>query len=413
MHIRSGGAALDSASTRVVIGAAALLAISFGTAYAIPVFFPVVINKLGIPSWHLTALFSATGALYFSLGLMVGPVADRKGTRRIAMLGQLVLAAGLMLASSARSEFTFDITYLLGVGLGVGLCFVPAMATVQLVCQRSPALAGGFAATGIGVGTLVEPPLVQSMIDDLGWRGAFQIMSVVAVGGMFAALLLPNPTKAKPSQTVTSFRCLLRLGPPSGGGRFALLYTAQVLVSMVAFVPFAHLVLFAQTKGFPAGTGVGLIGLTGLGSLCGRCLLGHIAQSLGCCRSAAVCTVIIAGALTGLILFWESWQFRVEAVLYGLGYGGVNSLLAPAVAEVSGVAGIGRSLGWVATSRAIGILVGPWAVGAIAFRLGSYDMPLFGCALLALAAGLMFYRLHCRLPVPTGEHASLGAQRPS
>ena len=105
----------------------------------------------------------------------------------------------------------------------------------------------------------------------------------------------------------------------------------------------------------------------------------------------------MAGALTGLILFWESWQLRVEAVLYGLGYGGVNSLLAPAVAEVSGVAGIGRSLGWVATSRAIGILVGPWAVGAIAFRLGSYDMPLFGCALLALAAGLLFYRLHCRL----------------
>jgi len=30
----------------------------------------------------------------------------------------------------------------------------------------------------------------------------------------------------------------------------------------------------------------------------------------------------MAGALTGLILFWESWQFRVEAVLYGLGYGG-------------------------------------------------------------------------------------------
>ena len=54
MHIRSGGAALDSASTRVVIGAAALLAISFGTAYALPVFFPVVISMLGIPSMLIT-----------------------------------------------------------------------------------------------------------------------------------------------------------------------------------------------------------------------------------------------------------------------------------------------------------------------------------------------------------------------
>jgi len=409
MHIRSGGAALDSASTRVVIGAAALLAISFGTAYALPVFFPVVISKLGIPSWHLTALFSATGALYFSLGLMVGPVADRKGTQRIAMLGQFVLAAGLMLAGSARSEFTFDITYLLGVGLGVGLCFVPAMAAVQVVCQRSPALAGGFAATGIGVGTLVEPPLVQGIIDDLGWREALQVMSAVAVCGMFAARLLPRGTSVNRDRLPTCSRCLPRLGAASRGSRFALLYTAQVFVSMVAFVPFAHLVLFAQTKGCSAGTGVALIGLTGLGSLCGRCLLGYIAQSLGCCRSAAVCTVIMAVALTGLILFSDSWELRFDAVLYGLGYGGVVGLLAPAVAEVSGVAGIGRSLGWVATSRAVGILVGPWAVGAMAFWLGSYDLPFLGCALLAMAAALLFYRLHCRLPAPTGENASLGA----
>ena len=158
MHIWSGGAAHDRASACVVIAAAALLATSFGTAYAIPAFFPILIKKLAIPSGHFTALFSATGALYFSLGLVIGPVADRNGARRIAMLGQLVLASGLVLISLARSETTFDIAYLLGVGVGVGvgLCFVPAKGAVQAVCWRSPALAGGLAASGIGVGTLVR-----------------------------------------------------------------------------------------------------------------------------------------------------------------------------------------------------------------------------------------------------------------
>jgi len=45
----------------------------------------------------------------------------------------------------------------------------------------------------------------------------------------------------------------------------------------------------------------------------------------------------------------------------------------------------------------------------MAFWLGSYDLPFLGCALLAMAAALLFYRLHCRLPAPTGENASLGA----
>ena len=258
MHIWSGGAAHDRASACVVIAAAALLATSFGTAYAIPAFFPILIKKLAIPSGHLTALFSATGALYFSLGLVIGPVADRNGARRIAMLGQLVLASGLVLISLARSETTFDIAYLLGVGVGVGvgLCFVPAKGAVQAVCWRSPALAGGLAASGIGVGTLVEPPLVQGMIDHFGWRGALDATSVLAICGMFVALLLPQTAKPSGSRVATASDRPQQLDKFLSAERLALLYTAQLFLSIVAFVPLAHLVLFARAKGFSAGTGV-------------------------------------------------------------------------------------------------------------------------------------------------------------
>lgn len=413
MHIWSGGAAHDRASACVVIAAAALLATSFGTAYAIPAFFPILIKKLAIPSGHLTALFSATGALYFSLGLVIGPVADRNGARRIAMLGQLVLASGLVLISLARSETTFDIAYLLGVGVGVGvgLCFVPAKGAVQAVCWRSPALAGGLAASGIGVGTLVEPPLVQGMIDHFGWRGALDATSVLAICGMFVALLLPQTAKPSGSCVATASDRPQQLDKFLSAERLALLYTAQLFLSIVAFVPLAHLVLFARAKGFSAGTGVELIGAIGLGSLCGRILLGCIAQRAGSCRSAAVCAIIMAIALTGLSVFSDVWELGCDAMLYGSGYGGVIGLLAPVVAEILGPRGIYRSLGCVATSRAVGILIGPWAAGVMAKRLGSYNLPFLSCALLALIAAFLFERLHRQLPPSVGEQAAAYADR--
>jgi MFS family permease len=392
--IGTGLQALDSDSTRVVIGAGLLLSISFGTAYAIPAFFPFLIQSLDIPSWHLTALFSATGAVYFLLGVVIGPAADRIGSRRITMVGQFSLAVGLILIGFARNELAFEVAYLLSVGIGVGLCYVPAMGAVQVACQRTPALAGGLAASGIGLGTLVEPPLVQGMIDYVGWRGALQVMSLLAVCGILAARLLAKPEGSSRNQAAASPNRPLPLRQLLTSDHFALLYLAQLLVAIVAFVPFAHLVLLAMAKGVSADVGTFLIGLIGLGSLCGRVLLGCIAEAGGSCRSAAICAVVMGVALAGLALFPDPWELGCDAVLYGLGYGGVIGLLAPVVSEILGTRGICRSLGWVTTSRAVGILIGPWAVGVFAYWLGSYTLPFLSCALLALIAALLLEKLH-------------------
>ena len=181
--------------------------------------------------------------------MIIGPAADRIGTRRIAMVGQFLLAAGLNLIGLAGSEFAFEVTYLLSVGVGVGLCFVPAMGAVQTACQRTPALAGGFAASGIGFGTFVVPPLVQGMIDHIGWRGALQVMSLLAVGGMLATLLLAAPARSSRNHATALSVHPLSLRQLLGSGDFALLYLAQLLVAVVAFVPFAHLVLLATAFG--------------------------------------------------------------------------------------------------------------------------------------------------------------------
>ena len=386
------------AASLVVLGAGALLFSCFGTAYAVPVLFPALSQALAIPPPHLTALFSATGAFYFVLGVASGPLADRIGPRIVAAVGSAVLACGLIVMSRASSEYAFDIGYLLGVGAGVGLCFVPAVGAVQALCLKNPAIAGGVAASGIGLGTFVLPSLAQLTIDYVGWRQALQLLSVVAACGGLAALPLGRPRMGNDhgrvplaSESPPPFAELLQ------SHRFLLLYAAQLVVSLVAFVPFAHLVLFATTMGWSAATGGYLIGMIGIGSLCGRLLLSFIAQSLGSCRTAALCAVLMAVALVLLLLASNAWEMSSDAALYGLGYGGVIGLTGPIVAEVLGVRRICTSVGFVTTSRALGILIGPWAVGVTAHRLGSYDVPFLACAGLALIAAILLGELHRRM----------------
>lgn len=102
-----------------------------------------------------------------------------------------------------------------------------------------------------------------------------------------------------------------------------------------------------------------LISLIGIGSICGRILLGLVADSLGSCCTAALCSGEVALSLMLLPLLPRGWELGADVVLFGLGYGGFNALTGPVVAEVLGVRGICRSVGWVVTSRALGILIGP------------------------------------------------------
>lgn len=374
-----------------MLGGGVLLFTGFGTAYAIPIFFPVLSAALAIPLPHLTRLFSTTGALYFSLGIVSGPLADRIGARVIAAVGCAVLACGLVAMSWAGGERAFEAGYLLGVGGGVGLCFVPTVGAVQALCQKNPAIAGSIVASGIGIGTLVLPPLAQLMIVHVGWRQGLRVLGILAACGGLAALplVMPGAANDRSGVAVSSIRAP-RLAELLRSDRFLLLYAAQLLISAVAFVPFAHLIFFAEAMGWSAATGGYLIGLIGIGSIGGRLLLGIVAQSLGACRVAGLCAVVMALALALLPAATNCWELGGDVALYGLGYGGVIGLTGPVVAEVMGVRGICASVGLVTTSRAMGILVGPWTVGLMADRLGGYDIPFLACSGLSLIGALLF-----------------------
>jgi MFS family permease len=134
----------------VVAAAFTVTFVGFGCAYTFSAFVQPLQADFGASRGSVSLVFSLAGFLYFALGVLSGPLADRWGSRVMAVAGMLLTGAGLALASVAQSLAQVYAAYGLGVGLGVGLSYVPAVGAVQRWFVRRRGFASGIAVAGIG-----------------------------------------------------------------------------------------------------------------------------------------------------------------------------------------------------------------------------------------------------------------------
>src|SRR5512138_1628141 len=79
----------------VVAGAFAVTFVGFGSAYTFSAFVGSLQQEFGASRGSVSLVFSLAGFLYFALGIVRGPLADRWGSRRLAIIGMILPGAGL------------------------------------------------------------------------------------------------------------------------------------------------------------------------------------------------------------------------------------------------------------------------------------------------------------------------------
>src|SRR5690349_16768209 len=87
----------------VVAAAFAVCFAGFGSAYSFSAFVESLQKEFAASRGSVSLVFSLAGFLYFGLGVVSGPLADRWGSRRLAVVGMLLTAVGLVCASLARN----------------------------------------------------------------------------------------------------------------------------------------------------------------------------------------------------------------------------------------------------------------------------------------------------------------------
>jgi MFS family permease len=282
----------------------------------------------------------------------------------------------------------------------VGCSYVPALGAVQRWFVRRRGFASGLAVSGIGVGTLVMPPLASLLIQTLGWRDAYLMLGCFAavVGGGSALLIENDPADRGLGPDGDPVRPGARSVRPHGvsvraaitSRRFVGLYAACLIGSFGLFIPLAHLVPYALDHGIPQSSSVLLLGMIGVGSTAGRFFLGDLADRVG--RQQAL-LLMFAGMALALAVWMVSTGFLALAgfaVVFGVFYGGYVAVLPALVMDYFGGRNVGSIIGVLYTSVAFGTLIGPSAAG-FAFDLShNYMLPiLVSIGGNVIAAGIM------------------------
>ncbi len=394
----------------VVAAAFAVTFVGFGSAYTFSAFVPSLQHDFGASRGSVSLVFSLAGFLYFAFGVVSGPLADRWGARSLAMLGMLLVGAGLALASVARTMVEVYAAYGLGVGLGVGCAYVPAIGAVQRWFIARRGFASGIAVSGIGVGTLVMPPLASWLIDTLGWRSAYLALgSLAAVIGIGMSCFIVNDPRERgigPDGFPLAIGEPLRVSAGASlweairSSQFVGLYAACLICSFSVFIPFVHLVPYALDHHIDQPAAVLLLGIIGVGSTLGRFFLGSLADRIGRPSFLLMMFIGMAGSLAIWVIATNFWSLSAFALLFGIFYGGWVAILPTVVMDHFGGRHVSSIIGVLYTSVAIGTLIGPTAAGFIFDISHSYTLPILtsvGLNIIAASIAALTVRTSARM----------------
>jgi len=197
-------------------------------------------------------LFTAwIGAMAMGLNFFFGPITsalcDRFGCRIVSFAGALLSVLGLFLTSFIQEVNKMYVTYGLVWGVGSSFAFVSSIVVLGQYFDRKLALANGIGTSGSGVGSLVAGPVINHLLQTVGWKNSMRILSAFALLLWIAALLF-KPRES--DQDIMERRKNSKLFDMSiwKSKAYVLWVSTVALFQFGYLVPFVHLVSHAFTK---------------------------------------------------------------------------------------------------------------------------------------------------------------------
>ncbi|SDG05026.1 MFS transporter [Sulfitobacter delicatus] len=270
-----------------------------------------------------TTLINFAGILGLAFGgLVMGPQADRRGTRPVVLFGVIVLGASYVTASYLTALWQFYLLFFIAGFFGAGAIFPPIMAAVGNWFLMGAGVAIGIASAGQALGQGGVPFVSSLLIEWVGVSkafaviGAFMLMTLVPL-----SLLLrqpPAPSGANdPAQQDAPWTGL----PTSVVITY--LSAAIILCCTCMAVPLMHLVPLIQDRGFAPEQAGSVIFVMLMVAILGRLAFGKLADMIGALPAYITATAWMTVMVYGFVYIEDLNTFYVYAMIYGFGYAGV------------------------------------------------------------------------------------------
>jgi OFA family oxalate/formate antiporter-like MFS transporter len=391
----------------LLVAAALLLQFSIGAVYAWSVFAKALKEA---PAFQLTSVeaslpFTVTIGMIFIGSYLGGRIQDRKGPRPVALLGGVIYAVGVVLASFAQDGSQLWLIILgYGVisGFGLGFAYIVPIAMLLKWFPDKRGLITGLAVGGFGFGAVLTSPVAQWLIerDPEQPTSAFLPLGIAyLVMSLVGASFFRNPPAG---YTVPGYEAAA-----GGTGKSEADYTQgealrtpqwYLLTAILTLNVTAGIALISQAAasaadiaGYTAAGAAAVVGVLAVFNGGGRIVWAAASDFTGRMPAFAlmlglqgVCLLILPHA-SNAILF-----FVLAAIVY-LCYGGGFGTMPATAGDYFGVKYAGAIYGLMLVGWSLGGVIGPIVISALIGGDRNYTLGYTTIGIIALASMVLTF----------------------
>ena len=393
----------------LLVGAALLLQFSIGAVYAWSVFGGALEKA---DSWQLSKVraslpFTVTIGMIFIGSYLGGRLQDRRGPRIVALIGGVIYAVGILLASftnGADDYWLLILGYGVISGFGLGFAYIVPIAMLQKWFPDKKGLITGLAVGGFGFGAVLTSPVAQWLIDQdpedptsafLPLGIAYLVMSLIG------ASVFRNPPQG---YTVPGYEPAASGGGAGDAGKDytqgEALRTPQwyLLTAILTLSVSAGISLISQAKlsatdiaGFSVSGAAALVGVLAIFNGAGRIVWAGISDYIGRMRTFAAILVLQGVCLIILPHAESAALFSVLAAIVYLCYGGTFGTMPATAGDFFGVKNAGAIYGLMLVGWSLGGIIGPVIASALIGEDKAYTLAYTTIGIIALASVLLTF----------------------
>ena len=362
-----------------ILGSAALMmTLAMGIRQNLGLFQAPASKDLGIAISDFALAVSVQQVAWGLSRPFAGIIADKHGTRGVALVGSLLFIAGVVLTATAQGALPIVLGagVLIGVALACTTSGITANIAARVVQPTRRTLAFGIVSAAGSVGTMLTAPIAAYLLTSDGWRAGLWAFAILAVAMLPAAWIGSRADKLPNSLPTDKDLSLM------GALHEARRHPGYVVMALAFFVCglqlvflTTHLPTYLAQCGMDASYSALVLMLIGGFNILSSWLFGWLGDKYP--KRLLLGGLYLARSAT-LAAFFMCPPTPLSVVLFGTMMGvlwlGVIPLVNGLVVQIFGLRYLSTLTGIAFLSHQAGSFLGAWGGGYLFDLMGSYDL---------------------------------------
>ena len=374
-------------------GAALMMTIAMGIRQNLGLFQAPAAHDLGIEISDFALAISVQQVAWGVSQPFVGAIADKYGTRWVAMIGSVFYILGVLLTATATSQLPIVIGAgaMIGVALACTSSGITANIAARVVAPQRRTLAFGLVSAAGSVGTMFIAPIAAHVLKADGWRTGLWALVIIALAMLPAAFLgtkadkLPNSRVADRNLTIVD-----ALDEAWRHKGYIVMSLAFFVCGLQLVFLTTHLPTYLAQCGMDPSYSATALMLIGGFNILSSWLFGWLGDRYP--KRLLLGGIYLLRSAT-IAAFFMHPPTPVTVVLFGAAMGtlwlGVIPLVNGLVVQIFGLRFLSTLTGIAFLSHQAGSFLGAWGGGYLFDLMGSYDLAWKIGVLIGLIAGTL------------------------